>query len=389
MNVIVRGPLLSVTGYGVHSRQVWQWARSKGWNVYASIVPWGTCTYHINPDSCGGIIGDVMQRSDLSRIQNNADLSLQIQLPDEWDENLAKKNVGITAGIEADRCNPAWLAKCRLMDRVIVPSEYSKLSFLNAGLSKDIIHNVPEAITCDFSQGDGTEEINNMLDGLSTDFNFLVFGQLTNPMADCDRKNTANCIKWLCEAFEKDKDVGIVIKTNMGRLTQEDFRACQDIVTKMCEVVRPGLFPKVHLLHGLINEREIGALYKHDKIKALVAPTRGEGWGLPILDAAASGLPVIATGYSGHVDFMKHVRYLDLKYTLKTIPDAMVDGRIWVPGARWAEPAEHHFKSRVNKFRKSPTIPAEWAAEGAAKINEHFNIQSVLKKYDEALEGII
>jgi len=41
------------------------------------------------------------------------------------------------------------------------------------------------------------------------------------------------------------------------------------------------------------------------QVKALVALTRGEGYGLPILEAAASGLPVIATGWSGHMDFLK------------------------------------------------------------------------------------
>ena len=65
-----------------------------------------------------------------------------------------------------------------------------------------------------------------------------------------------------------------------------------------------------------MDESEISALYRHDIVKALVAPTRGEGWGLPILDAAVCGLPVIATKWSGHLDFMKQVKFLDLDYNL-------------------------------------------------------------------------
>ena len=147
MKVLIRGPLLSVTGYGSHTRQVWRWARSKkNWDVYASVVPWGQCTYYIDPAAEDGLIGDIMSRT--APCPGKPDLSLQVQLPDEWETDLAYKNIGITAGIEGDRCNPAWVDAAKKMTRVIVPSEYSKLAFLNGGLDPSHIVNVPEAITC-------------------------------------------------------------------------------------------------------------------------------------------------------------------------------------------------------------------------------------------------
>ena len=121
----------------------------------------------------------------------------------------------------------------------------------------------------------------------------------------------------------------------------------------------------------------------------MCAPTRGEGWGLPILDAAAAGLPVITTGHSGHMDFMKHVRYLDVDFKLVEIPDAMVDDRIWVSGAKWADPIEKNFKSRVRKFLKAPSIPTEWAQESKQDIRKKFNLQSIFSKYDDALGDLI
>ncbi len=388
MIVIIRGPLLSVTGYGVHTRQVWQWARSKkGWEVYASITPWGNCTYNINPAIEDGLIGDIMSRT--SPLPNNADLSLQVQLPDEWDPNLAKKNIGITAGIEADRCNPSWISACAKMDKVIVPSEYSKLSFINGGVDPSLIVNVPEAITCGSKENKSTKALNNMLDMLPTDFNFLMFGQITSGNADADRKNTFNCLKWMCEEFSNNKDVGIVIKTNMGRLHCEDRRHTENMVSSALSQVRKGDYPRVYVVHGLMDTDEIGALYRHKKVKALCAPTRGEGWGLPLLDAASCGLPVIATGYSGHVDFLRYTKYLDVRYKLEKIPDSLVDERIWVSGARWAQPDEKHFKSRIKKFKNSPDIPTEWFEESKDKINEMFSLPSVLKHYDAQIGELI
>ncbi len=388
MKVLIRGPLLSVTGYGSHTRQIWKWARSKkNWDVYASVVPWGTCTYYIDPNAEDGTIGDIMSRT--LPLDMKADMSLQVQLPDEWDTNLAHKNIGITAGIEGDRCNSTWIDAARNMDRVIVPSEYSKLAFLNGGLDPSHIMNVPEAITCGDLVTKEVIELREKLDGLSTDFNFLVFGQITNPQADNDRKNTLNCIKWLCEVFKNNKNVGIVLKTNMGRMTCQDRQVTINNINAVIHNVREGMYPRIHIMHGLMDKEEIGEIFRHPKMKALLAPTRGEGWGLPILDAAASGLPVIATGCTGHVDFMKHVKYLDIKYTYRDVPEQNIDGRIWVPGCRWVEPSPDHFKSRVKKFFKGSDLPRQWAADGKEKVRELFHIESVMKKYDKALGDLI
>ena len=275
------------------------------------------------------------------------------------------------------------------MDRVVVPSEYSKLSFLNGGLPESHIRNVPESITCDFRQTENSLLMNERLDSLSTDFNFLVFGQITGKNADTDRKNTYNCLRWLCDEFSNRKDVGIVLKTNLGRMTQEDKIAAHEMVRRVISTVRQGPYPRIHVVHGLMDGNEVGALFTHKKIKALCAPTRGEGWGLPILDAAAAGLPVVTIKHSGHLDFMKHVRYLDVAHSIVQIPDEMADGRIWVPGARWADPSEKSFKSRVRKFYKSPDTPREWAQESKETIRGMFNLESVFRKYDEALGDLI
>ena len=389
MFVVVRGPLLSVTGYGSHTRQIWKWARSKGWKVQAQIVPWGTCTYYIDADAEDGVIGDVMENSGGWPEEIKPDLSIQVQLPDEWDPNLAKKNIGVTAGIEADKCNPSWIEACSRMDQVIVPSTYSKLSFINGGLAKDKIHNVPESYTCGFEETDNHKKMTERLDDLSTDFNFLIFGQMTGKHASTDRKNTLNMIKWICEEFKNDPRVGIVLKTNMGRMTCGDRQLTSATIKNILNHVRPGQLPRMHVLHGLMDKNEISALLTHDKIKVLCAATRGEGWGLPILDAAVSGLPIIATKHSGHMDFLQNMRFLDVDYKIVEIPEQMADGRIWVKGSRWAEPSEKHFKSRIRKFRNSSKVPKEWAQQAAPSMLERYSMSTISKRYDEVIGEIV
>ena len=83
-----------------------------------------------------------------------------------------------------------------------------------------------------------------------------------------------------------------------------------DLITKLLHETRKGQFPRVHVLHGQMNESEVASLYRHEKIKGIVSLTRGEGFGLPTLEAAASGLPVIATGWSGHMDFLNQGKFV-------------------------------------------------------------------------------
>ena len=65
-----------------------------------------------------------------------------------------------------------------------------------------------------------------------------------------------------------------------------------------------GDLPNVYLLHGDLTDVEMNELYNHPRVKAHISLTHGEGFGLPIFEAAYSGLPVVAPAWSGHVDFL-------------------------------------------------------------------------------------
>ena len=117
-NIVIRGPLLTVSGYGEHARQVFKWLASlEDTKISAQLTPWGNTTWYINPDLLGGLVGQIMSCSGpLERA--GADVSFQIQLPNEWDPMLARFNVGVTAAVETDICNSEWVDACNKMDPV-------------------------------------------------------------------------------------------------------------------------------------------------------------------------------------------------------------------------------------------------------------------------------
>jgi glycosyltransferase involved in cell wall biosynthesis len=384
--VVLRGPALTQSGYGVHCRQIAKWLLQRpDVDLKIIVTPWGSTPWHINGDSCDGLIGQIMKRT-IKSDGVNADISFQLQLPNEWTPNLAReKNIGITAAVETDICSPTWVQACNSMDAIIVPSQHTKQCLTNTGTITKPLYVVPESYSSSITSTNGSSV---ELPTFSTSFNFLIFGQLTGNNPHNDRKNIFNTIKWICETFKDDPEVGIVIKTNIGTNSKIDRNIVTGILKTLLSEVRQGPGPKIYLIHGDMNDDTVAALYKHKQIKALVALTRGEGFGLPILEAAASGLPIIATGWSGHLDYLKLGKYVNIYYQLEEVHKSRVDGGIFVKGSRWANPSEEDFKKRIAKFKSNNAIPFEWAAELQKKIIETHSFESICKSYDLAVGEI-
>ena len=71
--------------------------------------------------------------------------------------------------------------------------------------------------------------------------------------------------------------------------------------------------PNIYLVHGDLEPVELNSLYNHPKVKAHISFTKGEGFGRPLLEFAATGKPVIASGWSGQIDFLKQRRFYSLR----------------------------------------------------------------------------
>ena len=377
--VLLRGPLLTASGYGEHARQFFRWLETReDIDLKVQCLNWGITTWYINPDIEEGLIGRIMEKTNFDIKKEKFDISIQIQLPDEWDTSLAKFNVGVSAFIETDKCTQKWLKCCDKVDKVIVPSKHALDSILSAGKPNTKIHIVNEPLNPLVSKDSNSFKVD-----LKTDFNFLIVSQLTDMSPEADRKNIANTIKCFCKNFEGNKNVGLVIKTNIGRSNTADRFATKEMLTKIVKESRKSEFPKVYMVHGLMTPQEMGSLYRNPKIKCLISLTRGEGYGLPILEASALGLPVIATNWSGHLDFLKE--FVKIDYDLVMIPDRKADGRIFEKGTFWADPNMDDFKEKSKKFINDYSYYKRVAKKQGNKIRSEFSQINFNKKMNEII----
>ena len=160
-------------------------------------------------------------------------------------------------------------------------------------------------------------------------------------------------------------------------------------MASLVKQVRTGPHPRIHLVHGILSDEEMASLYAHESVRAFISLTRGEGFGLPILEAACSDVPVVATNWSGHLDFMNKGRFVKLDFGLDEVPKSRVDGKIFVEGARWANVDEHDVKRKLKKLRDSPTIPGQWASALGAVLREQNSFASVVRSYDASLGPLL
>ena len=184
--------------------------------------------------------------------------------------------------------------------------------------------------TTEFSK-DFLDEMKNVEES----FNFLYVGHWLQGNLGEDRKDTGMLVKVFLETFKNmKKKPGLIMKTSGAGFSVLDR---EDILNKI-EAIKEGVdgdLPNVYFLHGDLSDAEMNGLYNHPKVKAHVSFTHGEGFGRPLLEASLSGKPVIASNWSGHVDFLPKNLSILLDGSLSEVKRGAIADDFKVDGQKW------------------------------------------------------
>ena len=353
--VLLVGPLLTQSGYGVHARTIYNALKSREdlFEIYINPISWGQTAWISEINEQRKEIDEIIAitYAHLSE-QKPFDITVMVTVPDEWKHyRAAPVNIGVCAGIEADRVSPHWLEAANLaVDKIIVTSEFSKESFVKTVwdvknqhgqdiklfLNKDVeVVNYP--VEQQFLKP--TDCLHENLN-FTHEFNFLCVAQWG------PRKNIHNTIKHFLDEF-KDDDVGLVLKLSIKDGSTIDFYETRKRIKSILKNY-PDRTCSVHLLHGYMSREELASLYTHPKIKAMINFGHGEGYGLPLFEAASVGLPVITHDWGGQKDFLYAPKkdkkgkekfrphFSKVSYDLKPIQQEAVWDGVLQPESQWA-----------------------------------------------------
>lgn len=404
--VIVRGPALSRSGYGEHTRFLLRSLKhySDYFDIHLINTGWGKTNWLHEDNEERDWIDSLINKTLMYHQQNAGhagptlyDLSLQVTIPNEW-EQMARVNVGVTAGIETTLVPPQWIEKSKIMDRIITISEHSKQVFERS--SYDAQNKETGQIFKDFRCTTPIEIVRypvknikpaNIDVDFKTDFNFLTVAQWG------PRKNLENTIRWFVEEFI-DQEVGLVIKTSIMRNNVIDRDFTKKKIDQLLKNY-PNRKCKVYLIHGNMSEEEMTTLYRHPKIKALVSLSHGEGFGLPIFEAAYNGMPVIATEWSGHLDFMtmpvknkkgkvkNKPMFATVNYSIAPIQEEARWEGVLEANSQWAFADQGSYKMRLREVYKDHSRFVSHAKKLKKYILDNYQPENQYRVFVEAILG--
>ena len=402
--LVISCPADTMSGYGARSRDIIK-ALLKYDKYDIKIIPqrWGNTSWNFldkdNPEDKK--ILDLFYTQ--PQLPKQPDVWIQITIPNEF-QPIGKYNIGITAGIETTLCDPSWIEGINRMNLTLVSSNHAKAVFENSTFEKkdtntnqtveiiklnkpvEVLFEGVDLNTYFHIEDEDLEETElvTSLDEIEEDFCFLFVGHWLQGNIGEDRKNIGYTIKAFLEIFKNKKvKPALVLKTSNATTCIMD----RDEILKKVDSIRQtvkGDLPNIYLLHGEVDDKDINNLYNHGKIKALISLTKGEGFGRPMLEFSLSKKPIIASKWSGHLDFLHPEFTVLIDGYLTNVHQSAQVNNIILPESQWFTPNDNAvadaFKNVYSDYDKYFNL--------AKRQSHHAKTNFTFDKMAEVLDNI-
>jgi len=406
---IISCPIDTHSGYGARSRDFFKALyelKKEDWDFQIlpqrwGVTPWG---YIKDNQQEWGWVNQFLNKS--GRIEKQPDVWIQVTIPNEF-QPVGKYNIGVTAGVETTMCHHTWIEGLNRMDVTLVSSNHAKKVFQDSifekknqqGLTVDQIKlQKPVEVLFEgvdlnkyfYIEDDNLEETDlvKTLDGIEESFCFLFVGHWLQGDIGEDRKNTGLMLKTFLETFQNKRDKpALILKTSGAGASVMDREEMLRKIDAIRNQVGENL-PNVYLVHGELSDSDINNLYNHSKVKAMFNLTKGEGFGRPILEFAMVKKPIIVSGWSGHMDFLKSEYTCLLSGELKNVHRSASAKDIILQESQWFSPnvqqARHYLKEVYENYKKYKELAKQQSYYSKTNFN-YDKMKESLQKYVEVI----
>ncbi|MCE5233544.1 MAG: glycosyltransferase family 4 protein [Mizugakiibacter sp.] len=252
---------------------------------------------------------------------------------------------------ELERIPEAWLPVLDLVDEIWVPTSFVQQAFRK--VTRKPVTCVPMAIDVDPGLALGRRDL-GLEEGCFTflfSFDFHSYFARKNPMAVIDA---------FCAAFPPTRgDVRLVIKSINGERFPDQLAQLASMTARDRRI----------MLHdGFLDRGEMFAFLAC--ADAYVSLHRAEGIGLGLAESMYLGKPVIATGYSGNLDFMSTANSCLVDFHMV---DVQAGEYAFTEGQQWAEPDVEAAAAHMRRLADHPEQARALGAAAAASVRERLS----------------
>ena len=403
--IVVQGPIATRSGYGNHTRDlVTALIKANKYDIQIVSLPWGSTPMNaLEPENHDH--QEIVKRIARQNITRQPDVFIQVSVPNEF-QKVGKFNIGVTAGIETTAVPHEFIQGANNMDLLIVTSEHSKKSFVEVSYDKmddksqkkigELKLEVPVKVLfegldlstyCKVTPSDIEPTINNELKDIKNDFCYLFVGHWLKGSIGQDRKDIGMMIKTFCESFKrksKKNRPALILKTSHATFSIMDR---DQITNKIQQITAPygNDAPDIYLIHGDLSDSEMNSLYNHPKVKAMVSFTKGEGFGRPLLEFSVTGKPVIASGWSGQLDFL-HKDYCSLLPGDLTDVHGSAADKFILKGTKWFT-VNYQYASRViQDVTKNYKTYLKTSRKQTQYVKDNFSLELMSKLFVDMVD---
>ena len=407
--VVISCPIDTYSGYGSRARDFVKAtveAKKDEWDVWVmpqrwGETPWGYIQDH--KEEWGWLEPKMLPFQ--QPLNQKPDVWMQITIPNEF-QPIGNYNIGVTAGIETTLCHPSWIDGINRMDLTLVSSVHAKKVFEatqaeernpNGQVTRKIQIEKPVEVLFEGVDLNTYFEINNddlpetdlitSLDNIDENFAFLFVGHWLQGEFGQDRKNVGQTIKVFLETFKnKHNAPALILKTAVHNGSIMDHTEVLNKINNIKSTVKAKKLPNIYLIHGELEEEDMNHLYNHPKVKAMVNFTKGEGFGRPLLEFSVFKKPIIASGWSGHVDFLNREFVSLIEGRLQPVHQSAVVENILIKESSWFEIDSvsasnkmvdvwnNYKKYEVGSKRQSHFVKSTFSFEKMVeKVSEYYN----------------
>jgi GT2 family glycosyltransferase len=345
----------SATGYATSSREFVLELDRRGVDVRLACI-WGIDTTELPT-------GDPRVEQMRRRPKDSDLVQVVYHQGDSFIKNSGRYKIGYTM-LECDGLPRDWVAQANQMDEVWTPTTWGAEVFAASGVKRPI-YVVPLGFNPDYFH----PHIRSRR--ASERYTFLSIFDWT------ERKAPEVLLRAYFDEFGPDDDVLLVLKTF-------NHDASLDVRRKIAEMANGRrAAPVAVLLNGEIWPHQMACFYT--SADCFVLPTRGEGWGMPILEAMACGLPTIATDWGAQRDFF----HSGVGYPLRSRGLVPAISRVsYHAGLRWADPDVEHLRQLMRYVYEHPDEARAVGASAAAEARARWTWAHATDEMMERLESL-